>query len=441
MKDSGSGGAREKRALPAVVRALRHRNYRLFFSGQLVSLVGTWMQSVAQAWLVYRLTGSSLLLGAVGFAHQIPVFFLATVGGTVADRRNRRSVLLCTQTAAMTLALTLATLTLSGLVRIEHVFVMASLLGVVNAFDIPARQSFIVEMVGREDLPNAIALNSSIFNGARIVGPAVAGVLVVMIGEGYCFLLNGLSFLAVLAGLLAIRVPPRPRPPAHANPLAAALEGFQFVARTRAMRALLLLLGLMSLTAAPYGVLLPPFADRILLGGPRAYGLLMVAAGVGAVIGALTLAARRGLKDLGNWVLGASALMATSLFLFSLSRSFWLSWLLLVPTGFGMMVHLAGTNTLVQSMVPDALRGRVMAVHSMTFMGIAPLGSLFTGWLADRFGPAQALALNSACCLAGAALFATRLQKLGEETRALIQAREAELSAASADTPLSSRTR
>ncbi|EYF05826.1 MFS transporter [Chondromyces apiculatus] len=401
-----------------MVRAFRHRNYRVFFTGQLISLIGTWMQSVAQAWLVYRLTGSALLLGAIGFAGQFPVFLLATVGGAVADRWSRRAVLVVTQAASMSLALVLAGLTLSHLIRIEHVFVMASLLGVVNAFDIPTRQSFVVEMVGRDDLPNAIALNSSVFNGARIVGPAVAAVLVDAIGEGYCFLANGLSFVAVITGLLALRLPPRPAPPKHASAFAAALEGFRFVARTQAVRALLLLLGLVSLTAAPYLVLLPAFAARVLQGGPRAYGLLMVAAGLGAVTAALTLAARQKLEGLGRWVVCACACLGVSLVLFSLSRIFWLSWLLLLPAGFGMMVYMAGTNTLVQSIVPDALRGRVMAVYSMMFMGLSPMGALLAGWLADRIGPAPTVTLGGSCCLVGAAVFAVRLTKLGDEARA-----------------------
>jgi MFS family permease len=411
-------------AVPSLLRALRHRNYRLFFGGQLVSLIGTWMQSVAQSWLVYRLTGSSLLLGLVGFSSQLPVFFLAPVGGAVADRRSRHRILLATQGASMLLALALAALTLTGRVRVAHIFAFSASLGVVNAFDIPTRQSFVVEMVGREDLPNAIALNSSMFNGARILGPAVAGVLVGAIGEGWCFLANGVSFLAVLAGLLAMRVAPRPAPARRASALREAAEGFRFVARTRAIRALLLLLGLVSVTAMPYAVLMPIFADRILRGGASGLGLLMGASGVGALIGALTLAVRRGLRGLGGWVAASCAAFGVSLVLFSMSRSFWLSALLLVPVGFSMMVQMAGSNTLIQAMVPDALRGRVMAVYSMMFMGMAPLGALLAGWLAARIGAPATVAAGGACCVVGAGVFSTRLPGLRAEARELVIAQQ-----------------
>lgn len=414
MGEDAERAAGGERGLPAVIRALRHRNYQLFFGGQLVSLIGTWMQTVAQSWLVYRLTGSSLLLGAVGFASQIPVFFLAPLGGVVADRRSRRGVLVVTQAASLTLALILAALTLAGWVRIEHVFVLASLLGVVNSFDLPARQAFVVEMVGKEDLPNAIALNSSLFNGARIVGPAIAGLLVGAIGEGWCFFINGLSFLAVIAGLSAMRVPARAAAALRGSALSNVLEGFRYVARTRMMRAVLLLLGLVSLTAMPYAVLMPIFAAEVLHGGPKALGLLMGAAGLGAVLGALTLASRRGVKGLERWMAIACVGIGASLALFSLSRTFWLSWLLLVPAGFSMMVVMAGTNTLVQSMVPDALRGRVMSVLSMMFMGLSPIGALLAGWLAQRIGAPATVAAGGVCCMMGAAVFAARLPALRE---------------------------
>ena len=266
--DAASPPEAAKPRAPHILRALRHRNYQIFFGGQLISLIGTWMQQVAQAWLVYRLTGSSLLLGLVGFASQIPVCLLAPLGGAAADRVSRRHILIATQTASMLLAAVLATLTLSGHVTIPHLFMLAAALGAVNAFDIPARQAFVVEMVGREDLINAIALNSSMFNGARVIGPAVAGVLVGAIGEGYCFLANAVSFLAVIAGLLAMRVrPPKPRASKGASALADIVEGFQFVWRTAPIRGLLLLFGVVSLTAIPYAVLMPIFADRILNGG------------------------------------------------------------------------------------------------------------------------------------------------------------------------------
>ena len=260
--------------LPATLRALGYRNFRLFFGGQLISLVGTWMQSVAQAWLVYRLTRSSALLGAVGFAGQIPVFLLSAVGGIVADRYSRRNIVVATQTASMALAFTLAALTLTGSVRIWQIFVLAALLGVTNAFDIPARQAFIVEMVGKRDLMNAIALNSSMFNASRVVGPAVAGLLVASIGEGWCFFVNGISFVAVIAGLLLMDVKRREALNLAASPISRLVEGFQFVIRNQPVHTILILLGIVSVTGMPYTVLMPIFADRILHGGAKALQLL-----------------------------------------------------------------------------------------------------------------------------------------------------------------------
>jgi MFS family permease len=412
--------------VPPLLRSLRHRNYLLFFSGQLVSLIGTWMQAVAQSWLVYRLTGSSFWLGMIGFSSQIPVLLLAPVGGMVADRLRRHRIIVVTQACSMVLAFVLAGLTLSGHIRPQHVFFLGAVLGVVNAFDIPARQSFLVEMVGREDLSNAIALNSSMFNGARLVGPAVAGVLVGCIGEGYCFLANAVSFVAVLAGLLAMRMPPW-TPPRHASSaIQGMVEGFRFVGSTAPARAVLLLLGLVSLVGMPYVVLMPIFADKVLHGGPRALGMLMGAAGAGAMLGALRMAARRGLQGLGHWVAAGTLAFGVSLILFSQSRSFLLSVGLLVPAGFAMMVQMSGTNTLVQSMVPDRLRGRVMAVYSMMFMGMAPVGALCAGSLATRIGaPATVLCAGFACMMGGVA-FAIRWPRLRHEAREVIAARRAE---------------
>lgn len=413
------------RPVPSLLRAFRHRNYQLFFGGQLISLIGTWMQSVAQSWLVYRLTGSSLLLGLIGFSGQIPVFLFAPIGGAVADRNSRHRILLVTQTASMVLAFALAALTLTGLVRVAHLFVLSALLGTVSAFDIPARQSFVVEMVGKDDLVNAIALNSSMFNGARVVGPAIAGVLVGAIGEGYCFFANGISFLAVLAGLALMRVTPHKPAARRASAVADIVEGFRFVGRTAPILGILLLLGVVSLTAVPYAVLMPIFAAKILDGGARGLGILMGASGAGAVLGALTLAARRDLKGLGRWITLACAGFGGSLILFSLSRSFWLSAALLVPVGFSMMIQMGGSNTLVQRMVPDALRGRVMAVYSMMFMGMAPMGALLAGALADRIGAPTTVAAGGAMCILGAAVFGAKLPALREPARQLIRAQNA----------------
>jgi MFS family permease len=398
--------------LSTAVRALRHRNYRLFFSGQLVSLVGTWMQMVAQSWLVYRLTGSSVLLGSIGFCSQFPVFLLAPVGGVAADRCNRHRMIVSTQAASMVLAFVLALLTLLGRVQVWHVFVLAALLGVVNAFDMPVRQAFVVEIVGREDMLNAIALNSSAFNGARIVGPALAGILVAHLGEGWCFFANAVSYIAVIIGLLMMKAPPSTRQSENRSVVKDVLQGFDFARRTPPIRALLLLLALVSLTAMPYSVLMPIFADRILHGGARALGLLMGITGVGALTGSLTLAFRSRLTGLGRWVAAACGGFGLSLILFSTSRHLWLSAALLLPLGFCMMVQMASSNTLIQSMAPDHLRGRVMAVHSMMFMGMAPVGAFLAGLLAQTLGAPGTLCLGGLLAMGGACIFAARLPRL-----------------------------
>ncbi len=420
----------------AAGRALRHRNFQLFFSGQLISLIGTWMQTVAQSWLVYRLTGSGLLLGSVGFASQIPVFLIAPIGGITADRGNRQRIVIGTQTASMILAFALAALTLSHTVRVWHIFVLAALLGVVNAFDIPGRQSFLVDMVGKEDLMNAIALNSSMFNGARVIGPAVAGVLVARLGEGWCFFVNGVSYIAVIAGLMLMNVHAPARASAQTSPWEHIIEGFQFVRHTAPIRTLLLLLGLVSVTGMPYVVLMPIFADKILHNGGQEFasligshdlgavrlGILMGATGVGALLGALTLAVRSGVKGLGRWVAVCCGGFGLSLILFAFSKSFWLSVLLLLPVGYFIMLQMASSNTLIQVMVPDALRGRTMALYSMMFMGMAPVGALLGGALSDRLGAPLTVALGGLASLAGAWWFGLQLPKIRAEARQLIVA-------------------
>jgi MFS family permease len=394
--------------LPESLRALRHRNYQLFFSGQLISLIGTWMDQIAESWLVYRLTGSALLLGTVAFASQIPVFLLAPIGGAVADRYDRRRILVGTQSSMMGLTFVLAWLTLSHRVQIWHIVTLAALTGIVNAFDLPARQAFVVDMVSRADLVNAIALNSSMFNGARIIGPAAAGIVVAAIGEGWCFFANGVSFIAVIVGLLLMKME-RPRQAIEGSPLENILEGFRFVAHTGPIRALMLLLGLVSFTAMPYAVLMPLFADQILHGGARALGLLMGSSGAGALVGALTLAMRKTLKGLTVWVAVSCAGFGAALLLFSFSRSMWLSCVLLVPAGFCMMIQMASSNTLIQSMVPDRLRGRVMSVYAMTFMGMAPLGALLAGSMAHNLGAPWTVAIGGMVAIVGAAVFGMRL--------------------------------
>jgi MFS family permease len=408
--------------LPVMFRALRHRNYRLFFSGQIISLVGTWMQSVAQSWLVYRITGSSLLLGTVGFAGQFPVFLLAPIGGVVADRYSRHRIVIVTQTAALALAFVLSALTLLGHIQVWQIMVLASLLGLVNAFDIPARQAFIVDMVESEDLINAIALNSSMVNGARVLGPAIAGVMVAAIGEGWCFFANAVSYTAVIAGLLLMVVPPRERNRPSASGLESVKEGFRFVARTGPIRAILLLLGVVSLTGMPYAVLMPIFADQILHGGARGLGMLMGATGVGALAATLMLAAKREVRGLGRWIAFASFGFGASMILFAFSRFYPLSIVLLMPVGFSMMLQMSSSNTLIQTMVPDALRGRVMAVYSMMFMGMAPFGALIAGAIANRVGAPLTVALGGSICVTGSLVFRSRWPQLRGEAHQLIVA-------------------
>jgi MFS family permease len=404
------------------LRAFRHRDYRLFYEGQLISLIGTWMQTVAQSWLVYRLTGSAALLGFVGFVSQLPIFLLAPVAGAVADTYPRRRILLQMQVVSMLLALPLAALTLSDRIEVWHVVVLSILMGFVNAFDIPVRQSLVAEMVGREDLISAIALNSSMMNASRIIGPAIAGVLVAAVGEGWCFLLNGVSKIPVIVCLMRIKSGNRAPAKHHRSHMEAVKEGFRFVLSARPVRALLILLGLVSVMGMPYSVLMPIFADDILHGGATGLGLLMGSTGIGALLGAASLAGRSGVRGLGTWVMFACGGFGLSLVLFAASRSFWLSTILLVPVGFSMMVQMASSNTLIQSMVPDRLRGRVMAVYSMMFIGMAPFGALLSGILANRLGAPVTVALGGVFCIAGALVFRSHLPTLRTEGRQLILA-------------------
>ena len=406
--------------LPASIRAFRHRNYQLFFSGQLISVCGTWMQSVAQSWLVYRLTGSAALLGLVNFANLIPVFLLSPIGGATADRVSRHRIMIITQVISMLLAFVLAALTLTGRIHVWHLFLLAALLGINYAFYVPAQSAFVVDMVGKEDLMNAIALNSSLVNGARIIGPAIAGLLVAAIGEGWCFFLNGVSYVAVIAGLLMMTLTPHRKVSLAGSPIKHVVEGFGFVMRTVPVRELLLLLGAVSLFGTPYAVLMPIFSDQVLHHGAGGLGLLMGASGVGALLAAFSLAARTRLRGLGRWVALSTAGFGASLILFGLSHSFWLSAGLLVPVGYAMMIEMAASNTLIQAMVPDNLRGRVMAVYSMMFMGMAPIGALIAGSLAQRYGAPRTVMFGGAICVIGGAIFAFRLPRLREEGRRII---------------------
>ena len=406
------------------LRALRHRNFRLFFAGQLISLCGTWMQQVAQSWLIYRLTHSALLLGFVGFAGQIPSFLFGPLGGDVADRFDRRKTIIITQTLSMILAFVLAALTLGNVIRQWEIFVLAALLGVVNAFDVPVRQAFLVQMVEREDLMNAIALNSSMFNGARIVGPAVAGLLVAAIGEGWCFFANAVSYIAVIIGLVMMTTPALTHRTLTGSPLLNMMEGFRYVVHTAPIRALLLLLGLASFAGMPYTVLMPVFADDIMHAGARGLGILMGASGAGALIGSIMLAMRSTVRGLGTWVGAAATLFGVTAIAFSFSRNLALSCVLLVLVGIGMMVQTASSNTLIQSMVPDALRGRVMAVYAMMFVGLGPIGALVAGSLAQHIGAPLTVAAGGVLTILGAVAFMARLPALRGEARQLIIAQQ-----------------
>jgi MFS family permease len=410
---------------PSALRALRHRNFQLFVIGQLISLIGTWMQQVGESWLMYRLTGSATLLGAIGFAGLFPVLVLGPIAGHVADKYDRRRILIITQTAAMVLAFILSALTLTHLIHEWHLFVLATCLGIVNAFDMPARQAFIVQVVEREDLLNAIALNSTMFNGARIVGPAIAGLVVAAVGEGWCFFANGVSYIAVVICLLIMHAERPPSPPSEASAIQNIIEGFRYVGTTAPVRALLLLIGVVSFTGMPYAVLMPIFADRILHAGPGGMGILMGAAGVGALLSSVAMALRQSVKGLGRWVMLAALFFGISLIGFALSRWFVVSAIMLVPVGASMMMQMASSNTLIQSMVPDELRGRVMAVYSMMFLGVAPFGSLLAGVISNHIGAPMTIAGGGAICIIASLIFGIRLPLLRGEARRLILAQRA----------------
>jgi MFS family permease len=419
-----SGAPPRRFSFAQVGRALRHRNYRLFYMGQGTSLVGTWITRVATSWMVYRLTGSALLLGLIGFAGQIPTFLIAPFAGVLVDRWNRHRVLLVTQVAAMLQSAALAALAFTGEVTMGRVAALSVLQGIINAFDMPARQAMISEMVtDRADLANAIALNSSMVNVARLIGPSIAGVLLAAFGEGWCFGLDAASYLAVIASLLAMRLPRRVVAPSTKHVLAELADGFRYVAGFMPIRSILLLLGLVSLTGVPYVVLMPIFAARVLGGGPHALGVLMGAAGLGAVAGALWLASRPNVLGLGRVLVIAGAAFGAGLIGFGFSRWMWLSVPLLVVVGFGMMVQMAASNTLVQTLVDEDKRGRVMSFYAVAFFGMAPFGSLAAGWLGDRIGAPWTVILGGLATLGAVAIFARSLPELRRLARPVYQAR------------------
>ena len=386
----------------SLLSVFRHRNYRLFFTGQAISLVGFWMQAIAQSWLVYRLTNSPSLLGLVAFAGQAPVLFVSPFAGVIADRLDRRRILFATQSAMMASASLLAALTISEVVQVWHIVALAALSGTANAFDVPTRQSLTIEMVGRPDLPRAIALNSIMFNGARLIGPAIAGLLVAAVGEGFCIALNAASYLAVLASLALMRLEPQP-PREHSHPLSDLREGFVYVTTHPETRTLLLLLASSSLFGTSYLTLMPVFARDILHGNSDALGFLMAGVGAGALAGALGMS-RIPQRALPRVPFIAAAGFGAALIAFSQSTSFLLSLALLAPAGFGMMMMGISTNTLVQSSVADAMRGRVMAYYVMSFIGMVPLSALASGWLSHQIGAPDTLAIGGALTVVAAGI-------------------------------------
>jgi len=391
-------------------RALRHRNFRLFFGGQTISLIGTWMTRIATSWLVYRLTGSALLLGTVSFAGQIPTFLFAPFAGVWVDRLDRRKVLVATQALSMVQSLALAALTLTHLITIPWLLALSAMQGIINAFDMPGRQSFMVHMVeDRRDLSNAIAINSSMVNMARLVGPSLAGMLIAVSSEGWCFLIDGISYLAVIASLLMMRLP---APAARRNVTSTFSEmkvGWTYVSEFLPVRTILLLFAVVSLMGMPFVVLMPIFAARVLHGGPHTLGFLMGAMGVGALLSALSLAARRSVLGLVRMIPIAAAVFGLGLIGFGLSRSFWLSMLMVFVAGMGMMQGMAGSNTIIQTIVSEDKRGRVMSYYTIAFVGMAPFGSLLAGTMAHAVGAPLTVIANGTAVLLGAAWFATQL--------------------------------
>jgi MFS family permease len=395
------------------VRALRSRNYRLFFGGQSISLIGTWMTRIATSWLVYRLTDSALLLGISGFASQIPAFFFAPIAGVWIDRWDRRRTLVVTQVLAMVQSFALAALALSGHINIWWIVSLALFQGLINAFDMPARQAFVIQMIDdRRDLSNAIALNSSMVNGSRLLGPAIAGVVIAAVGEGYCFLIDGISYIAVILSLAAMRITWVVPPKKETHALRELADGWKYVVESPAIRSILLLLGLVNMVGMPYSVLAPIMAGSVLHGDAHTLGFLMGASGVGALMSAISLALRRSVIGLGKMIAISSGMFGAGLILFGLSRSTRLSMVLMIVTGFGMMQQMAASNTILQTIIDDGKRGRVMAFYTLAVVGVAPFGSLLAGALAARFGAPSTLVSSGAICLLGSLWFSIRLPTL-----------------------------
>jgi MFS family permease len=398
--------------------ALRSRNYQLFFAGQGISLIGTWMTQIATVWLVYHLTNSPFMLGVVGFTSQIPNFLLTPFGGVLVDRFPRQRILIVTQVLAMAQSLTLAALALSGVVQLWHLLVLSLVQGVINAVDAPARQTIVTELVDRpEDLANAIAINSTMFNGARLIGPALGGLLIAKVGEGYCFLIDGVSYIAVIIALLAMRLKPKPMPKITGNPLERIKDGFIYAFGCPPIRAILLLSAIVSFLGMQYTVLVPVFADKILRGDAQTLGFLMAASGVGAVSGGIYLVTRKTVVGLGKLIVLGPALLGMGLISFSLSRYLPLSLASMFFIGLGTILQIASGNTVLQTIVDDDKRGRVMSIYTMSFLGVVPFGNLLGGTLADRIGVTNTLIIAGSACLLGSLYFSRQLPALGKIVR------------------------
>ncbi|MGA3236950.1 MAG: MFS transporter [Bryobacteraceae bacterium] len=399
-------------------RALRHRNFKLFFAGQSISVIGTWMTRLATSWLVYRLTHSVLLLGIVSFAGQIVSFALGPLAGVWVERLNRRKLLVWTQAAAAVQSLAMAALTLMHVVTLWEIIALAALQGLINAFDMPGRQSFLVQMVeDRNDLSNAIAINSSMANGARLIGPAIAGLVIGAVGEGWCFLVDGVSYFAVIASLLLMRIQPMNVRRNGSSMLEQMREGWDYVRTFRPIRIILLLFALLSLMGWPYAVLLPIFAGQVLHGGPHTLGWLTAASGIGALASGLSLAVRKSVVGLTRMLQIATAMLGGALILFGLSHTLWLSLVLMVLVGFGLMQGASVSNTIIQSLVPEDKRARVMGYYTMAFFGAAPFGSLLAGMLAHRIGAPHTVIVTGAFCVAGSLWFTLKLPKVNAVIR------------------------
>jgi len=404
--------------------ALGHRNYRLFFAGQGLSLIGTWMQRIAVSWLVYRITGSAFLLGFVGFAGQVPTFILASFAGVFIDRSSRYRVLLVTQILATIQSIILAALTLTGHIAVWQIFLLSLSLGIINAFDMPARQSFVIDMVGnKEDLPNAIALNSMMVNGARLAGPALAGLAVAGFGEGICFVLNALSFVAIIVALLAMKVRRSDRKQSQAHPWHDLKDGYRYAFGFAPIRYLLLLLSLISIMGMPVQVLMPVFARDVLHGGPHTLGFLMGTLGIGALVAAGYLATRKSVVRLERFTVIECFLFGLGLMIFSLSHREIFSFVAIFIAGCGMMGTMASCNTIIQTVVDDEKRGRVMGFYAMAIMGMSPFGSLMAGSLASHIGAPKTVLLGGACCAVASLLFARKLAAFREAVRSIYVAR------------------